>query len=221
MNAVDHLNEIRTKVPANVKIIAVSKTKAASEIELLYREAGQRFFGENKVQELETKHAILPADINWHFIGHLQTNKVKYIAPYVSLIQSVDSYRVIREINKEGIKNNRIIPCLLQFHIAREQAKFGFSFEEATLMLNDNLFHELSNITLSGLMGMATYTTDMQQIRTEFITLFRNFNSIKSQYFAQKPDFCEISMGMTDDYQMAIEEGSTIVRIGSGIFGGR
>lgn len=221
MNAVAHLNEIRTKVPANVKIIAVSKTKAASEIELLYREAGQRFFGENKVQELETKHAILPADINWHFIGHLQTNKVKYIAPYVSLIQSVDSYRVIREINKEGIKNNRIIPCLLQFHIAREEAKYGFSFEEATLMLNDNLFHELSNITLSGLMGMATYTNDMQQIRTEFITLFRHFNSIKSQYFAQQPGFCEISMGMTDDYQMAIEEGSTIVRIGSGIFGER
>lgn len=221
MNSADRLNEIRNKVPANVKIIAVSKTKPASMIELLYRETGQMLFGENKVQELESKHAILPDDINWHFIGHLQTNKIRYIAPYIALIQSVDSFKLIREINKEGIKNNRVIPCLLQFHIAREEAKYGFSFEEATQMLESNLLNELSNISIQGVMGMATFTDDKHQIRKEFKTLFNYFNLIKSEFFAQDPGFCEVSMGMTDDYQLAIEEGSTIIRIGSGIFGER
>lgn len=218
MNSVDRIFEIRTKVPANVKIVAVSKTKPAKAIELLYRETGQRLFGENKVQELEAKHEILPADINWHFIGHLQTNKIKYIAPFVSLIQSVDSFRLIREINKEAIKQNRIIPCLLQFYIAMEEAKYGFSFEEASQMLDDKVFQELSNISVKGVMGMATYTKYRQQIRTEFKTLFKYYTNLKSSYFIQDPDFCEISMGMTEDYQLAIEEGSTIVRIGSGIF---
>jgi pyridoxal phosphate enzyme (YggS family) len=221
MNSIDRLNEIRTKVPANVKIVAVSKTKPASMIELLYSETGQRFFGENKVQELEAKHTTLPGDINWHFIGHLQTNKVKYIAPYVALIQSVDSFKLIREINKEGIKNKRIIPCLLQFHIAKEEAKFGFSYEEANQMLDDILFYQLSNISIQGVMGMATFTNDKNQIRTEFKTLFDYYNSLRSKYFAQNPDFCELSIGMTDDYQLAVEEGSTIVRIGSGIFSER
>jgi hypothetical protein len=221
MNSADRLNEIRNKVPANVKIIAVSKTKPASLIELLYRETGQMLFGENKVQELESKHAILPVDINWHFIGHLQTNKIRYIAPYIALIQSVDSFKLIREINKEGIKSNRVIPCLLQFHIAREEAKYGFSFEEAIQMLGSNLLNALSNISIQGVMGMATFTDDKNQIRTEFKSLFNYFNLIKSEYFAQDPGFCEVSMGMTDDYQLAIEEGSTIIRIGSGIFGER
>jgi len=221
MNSADRLNEIRNKVPANVKIIAVSKTKPASMIELLYRETGQMLFGENKVQELESKHAILPDDINWHFIGHLQTNKIRYIAPYIALIQSVDSFKLIREINKEGIKSNRVIPCLLQFHIAREEAKYGFSFEEATQMLESNLLNELSNISIQGVMGMATFTDDKHQIRKEFKSLFNYFNLIKSEFFAQNPGFCEVSMGMTDDYQLAIEEGSTIIRIGSGIFGER
>ena len=221
MNAIDRLIEIRTKVPANVEIVAVSKTKPAAMIDLLYRETGQRSFGENKVQELEVKHAVLPSDINWHFIGHLQTNKIKYIAPYVALIQSVDSYKLIREINKEGIKSNRVIPCLLQFYIAREEAKYGFSFEEAIQMLDDNLFNELSNISIKGVMGMATFTDNKQQIRTEFKTLFNYYSSLKLKYFAQQPDFCEVSMGMTDDYQLAVEEGSTIIRIGSGIFGER
>jgi pyridoxal phosphate enzyme (YggS family) len=221
MNSIDRLQEIRTKVPANVKIVAVSKTKPASMIELLYMEAGQRYFGENKVQELEAKHTSLPGDINWHFIGHLQTNKIKYIAPYVALIQSVDSFKLIREINKEGIKNNRIIPCLLQFHIAKEEAKFGFSYDEANQMLDDVLFYQLSNISIQGVMGMATFTEDKHQIRTEFKTLFDYYNSLKSKYFAKDPGFCELSIGMTDDYQLAVEEGSTIVRIGSGIFGER
>ncbi len=221
MNSIDRLNKLRDAVPSNIKIVAVSKTKPAASIELLYSKSGQRIFGENKVQELETKHEILPTDIEWHFIGHLQTNKIKYIAPFVSLIQSVDSYRLLREINKEALKQNRIIPCLLQFYIAREEAKYGFSLEEAFQMLDNNLFRELSNISIKGVMGMATYTNEEQQIRTEFKTLFSYFELIKSRYFAQESGFCEISMGMTDDYLIAVEEGSTIVRIGSGIFGER
>lgn len=221
MNSVDRLNDIRLKVPANVKIVAVSKTKPVAMIDELYRETGQRIFGENKAQELDAKHGQLPGDINWHFIGHLQTNKIRYIAPYVGIIQSVDSFRLIQEINKEAIKCNRVIPCLLQFHIASEEAKYGFSMDEVTQMLNDNSFYELSNITIAGVMGMATYTVDNHQIRSEFKSLFNYFNTLKSKYFIQNPDFCEISMGMTDDYQLAIEEGSTIVRIGSGIFGER
>lgn len=221
MNSVDRLNVIRSKVPANVKIVAVSKTKPVAMIDELYRETGQRIFGENKAQELDAKHGQLPGDINWHFIGHLQTNKIRYIAPYVGIIQSVDSFRLIQEINKEAIKCYRVIPCLLQFHIAREEAKYGFSMDEVTQMLNDNSFYELSNITIAGVMGMATYTVDNHQIRSEFKSLFNYFNTLKSKYFIQNPDFCEISMGMTDDYQLAIEEGSTIVRIGSGIFGER
>jgi len=221
MNLADRLNEIRAKVPANVKIVAVSKTKPAEMINLLYTEADQRSFGENKVQELKAKHLILPGDIVWHYIGHLQTNKIKYIAPYIGLIQSADSFRLLQEINKEAIKCNRIIPCLLQFHIASEATKFGFSAEEAIRMLNDNSFYELSNVSIKGVMGMATFTKDKQQIRKEFKQLFEYFNKLKSGYFALYPEFCEISMGMTDDYQLAIEEGSTIIRIGSGIFGER
>jgi hypothetical protein len=221
MNSVDRLNEIRTKVPANVKIVAVSKTKPASMIEFLYKETGQRIFAENKVQELQAKYEILPADIEWHFIGHLQTNKVRLIAPYVALIQSVDSYKLIREINKEGNKNNRIIPCLIQFHIAKEESKYGFSLNEAIQMLDDDRFHELSNISIVGVMGMATFTENKQQIRSEFKTLLSYYNELKSRYFTNNPDFIEVSMGMTDDYKIAIEEGSTIIRIGSGIFGER
>jgi len=221
MNSADRLNEIRATVPANVKIVAVSKTKPASAIELLYTETGQRLFGENKVKELEAKREILPNDIDWHYIGHLQTNKIKYISPFVSLIQSVDSFRLIREINKEALKLNRVIPCLLQFYIASEEAKYGFSLEEAKQMFDNNLFYELSNVSIKGVMGMATYTSSKQQISTEFKTLFNYYELIKSSYFIQDPDFCEVSMGMTNDYHLAIEEGSTIVRIGSGIFGER
>ena len=221
MNSVERLNKIKNTVPSNIKIVAVSKTKPATTIEMLYSKSGQRLFGENKVKELEAKHEILPPDIEWHFIGHLQTNKIKYIAPFVSLIHSIDSYRLLREINKEAQKQNRIIPCLLQFYIAREEAKYGFSLEEAFQMLDDNQFHEFSNISIKGVMGMATYTNDTQQIRSEFKSLFNIFESIKSGYYAQKNDFCEISMGMTEDYLIALEEGSTIVRIGSGIFGER
>ncbi len=221
MKPADHLYEIKSLVPASVKIVAVSKTKPASVIEELYQDSGHRIFGENRVQELDEKQKILPRDIEWHLIGHLQTNKIKYIASYVSLIQSVDSFRLLREINKEALKCNRIIPCLLQFHIAREEEKYGFTFDEANRMLDDNQFYQLSNISIRGIMGIATYTDDIQQISSEFNGLTRNYNSLKSKYFEAQPDFCEISMGMTNDYLLAVDQGSTIVRIGSGIFGKR
>jgi len=221
MTSFDRLNEIRAKLAADIKIVAVSKTKPAEMIEELYERSGHRTFGENRVQELDAKHSLLSADIDWHLIGHLQTNKIRYIAAYVGLIQSVDSFRLLTEINKEAIKYDRIIPCLLQFHIAREEAKYGFSIDEAYQMMDDNSFQGLSNISVSGVMGIATYTTDIQQIRTEFKTLYAYFADLKSKYFNQKPDFKDVSMGMTDDYQIAAQEGSTIVRIGSGIFGAR
>jgi PLP dependent protein len=221
MNSIDRLNDIRSRVPANVKIVAVSKTKPASMIEELYMKAGHRIFGENRVQELESKHSALPADIDWHLIGHLQTNKIKYITPYVGLIQSVDSYKLLLEINKEAVKCNRVIPCLLQFHIAREETKYGFSLEEVLRMLNDKSFSELTNVSIKGVMGIATFTTDNQQIISEFRTLSKIYKRLKSEYFINNPDFCEVSMGMTDDYQFALDEGSTIIRIGSGIFGHR
>jgi PLP dependent protein len=219
MNSTERLNKIRADIPSSIKIVAVSKNKPVTMIEELYLKTGHLSFGENKALELEGKHKILPGDINWHFIGHLQTNKIKYIAPFVSLIQSVDSFRLLQEINKAALKCERIIPCLLQFHIAREEAKYGFSIEEALKMLDESLFQGLSNISLLGVMGMATFTRDENQIRAEFRTLHNYFDLLKTRYFAHDPDFCEISMGMTDDYKLAIREGSTIIRIGSGIFG--
>lgn len=221
MSCTDRFSIIRTEVPSNVKIVAVSKTKPASSVEELYRNTGHKMFGENKAQELNAKHGVLPIDIEWHFIGHLQTNKIKYIAPYVALIQSVDSFKLLTEINKEAIKYNRVIPCLLQFHIASEEAKFGFSFDEAREMLEDKLYEQLLNVSITGVMGMATFTDNTQQISSEFKTLFTYFTDLKSNYFPLNHDFCEISMGMTDDYKIAIAEGSTIIRVGSGIFGGR
>jgi len=221
MNYIERFNELRTSIPENVKIVAVSKTKPASKIEELYHQAGHKIFGENKAQELITKQVILPFDIDWHFIGHLQTNKIKIIAPFIGLIQSVDSFKLLAEINKEALKCNRVIPCLLQFYIASEESKFGFSMDEASKMFDDNRIQDLKNITVQGVMGMATYTPNENQIRSEFKALFNYFKTLKSNYFANDPGFCEISMGMTDDYQLAIDEGSTIVRIGSGIFGER
>lgn len=221
MNYIERFNELRSSIPSNVKIVAVSKTKPAALIEELYQQTGHKIFGENKAQELRTKHEILPQDISWHFIGHLQTNKIRAIAPYIDLIQSVDSLKLLEEINKEALKCNRVIACLLQFHIAMEEAKYGFSMDEVNRMLDDKKIHELKNISIQGLMGMATYTQNEQQVRTEFKTLYNYFQTIKSRYFTHTPDFCELSMGMTADYKLAINEGSTIVRIGSGIFGER
>ena len=217
---IEKYDEIRASLPAGVRLVAVSKFKPAEDISALYQH-GQRVFGENHAQEMKAKHEILPKDIEWHFIGHLQTNKVKYIAPYVSLIHSIDSLDLLKEVNKQAVKNNRVIPCLLQFHIADEETKFGFSLEECTAMLGSPDFQELKNVKIHGVMGMATFTDDQEQVRREFQHLHQIFQALKSIYFAQYPDFKEISMGMSEDHPIAVEEGSTLVRIGSAIFGPR
>ncbi len=216
----ERLSEIREAIPSHVTLVAVSKTKPVSIIQEAY-DAGQRVFGENKVQELTEKYEQLPKDIEWHMIGHLQTNKVKYIAPFVSLVHAVDSLKLLKEVNKQAKKNNRTIDCLLQFHIASEDSKFGLSFEEARDILESGLFLEMYNISIAGVMGMATFTSDESQIRDEFRTLENYFNVLKSHYFKFNDSFRHISMGMSGDYGIAIEEGSTMVRIGSSIFGSR
>ena len=211
---IEKYNEIKDHLPAHVQLIAVSKFKPAEDIQLLYNE-GQRAFGENKAQEMKAKHEVLPKDIQWHFIGHLQTNKIKYIAPYVTMIHSIHSEALLQEVNE------RIIPCLLEFHIAEEETKSGFTMEECEQMLNGEVFQTLKNVKICGVMGMGTFTEDMNQVRREFQHLHQIFNTLKDKYFHNNSDFKEISMGMTDDYPIAIEEGSTMIRIGSAIFGPR
>ena len=217
---IEKYDEIRASLPAGVRLVAVSKFKPAEDISALYQ-LGQRVFGENHAQEMRAKHEQLPKDIEWHFIGHLQTNKIKYIAPYVSMIHSIDSFDLLKEVNKHAIKNERTIPCLLQFHIADEETKFGFTLEECEEMLLNESFQELKNVKIHGVMGMATFTNDHDQVRREFHHLHQIFDELKTRYFSQNPDFKELSMGMTEDYPIAIEEGSTLIRIGSAIFGPR
>lgn len=214
------LELIKGSIPGSVTLVAVSKTKPLELLKEAYA-AGQRHFGENRVQELEEKYNALPKDICWHMIGHLQSKKVKTIAPFVYLIHGVDSLKLLAEINKQALKNNRTIDCLLQFHIAQEETKFGFDLEEALEMLGSDEFAALKNVRLVGIMGMATFTDDKDQIRTEFKNLASYFEQLKSTHFYNEPSFTEISMGMSGDYAIAIEEGSTMVRIGSAIFGGR
>jgi pyridoxal phosphate enzyme (YggS family) len=216
----ENIKKIRNHIPKEVELIAVSKTKSIEEIKIAYT-SGQRHFGENKVQELLEKQQALPKDIKWHMIGHLQSNKIKFIAPFIHLIHAVDSEKLLLEINKEAKKNNRIINCLLQFHIATEETKFGLSFEEAKEILESKTFIEMQNISIVGVMGMASFTDKTEQIRDEFQQLYSIFQILKSHYFKFNPDFKEISMGMSSDYTIAIEEGATMVRIGSTIFGGR
>lgn len=216
----ENITRIKSSLPSNVKLIAVSKTKPASDIQKAY-EAGQRIFGENKVQELVSKFEALPKDIEWHMIGHLQSNKVKYMAHFVALIHGVDSFSLLKEINKHAQKNNRIQNVLLQFHVAQEETKFGFSYEEAEQMLNSNEYKSLENISVVGIMGMASFTENKSQIQSEFKMLKSYFEQVKTQFFSNQNSFKEISMGMSGDYKIAIEEGSTMVRIGSSIFGGR
>lgn len=204
----------------HTQLVAVSKTHTPTEILKLY-EQGQRDFGENKAQELISKYDALPKDIRWHMIGHLQTNKVKYIAPFVHLIHSVDSFDVLKEIDKQAKKYNRIIDCLLQFKIAQEDTKYGFDVETAESMLQSAGFQELKNIEIVGVMGMATFTENEDQVRSEFKRLKEIFDIIQAKYFSSQITFKEISMGMSDDYQIAIEEGSTMVRIGTLLFGAR
>ena len=215
-----NLEIIKRNIPASVKLLAVSKTQP-NELILEAYQAGHLFFGENRAQELAAKYESLPKDIEWHYIGHLQTNKIKYIASFVSLIHSVDTFSLLKEINKEAVKKNRIIPCLLQFHIATEETKFGLDLAEARSILSSEEFKTLKNISLHGLMGMATFTDDHELVRGEFKSLKSYFDSLKTEFFRHNEKFKEISMGMTDDHLIAIEEGSTIVRIGSAIFGKR
>jgi hypothetical protein len=205
---------------AGVQLIAVSKTFPEEVLELAYQH-GCRVFGENKAQELARKHEALPKDICWHFIGHLQTNKVKYIAPFVDTIHAVDSMKLLREIDKQAAKNQRSIRCLLQFHIAREETKFGLDLDEARTILDELKQTPLQHVQLAGVMGMATYTSNEDQIRSEFSQLKAWFDLLKSEYFAESSAFCECSMGMSGDWKLAVECGSTMVRIGSLIFGAR
>lgn len=216
MNIADNLRAIRATLPPHVTLVAISKTKPVETIREAYA-AGQRIFGENKVQELVPKHEALPKDIEWHLVGHLQTNKVKYIAPFVSLIHSADSLKLLQEIDKQGQKNNRTIDVLLQIYIAREETKFGLSPEEAQALLASPEFAALQNVRVRGLMGMASNTDNTEQVRREFASLKTFFDELKKT----RPHFDILSMGMSGDYLLAAEEGSTMVRVGSSIFGSR
>ncbi len=216
----ENLLQIRSSLPESVKLVVVSKTRTIAEIMEAY-DTGQRAFGENKVQELLLKQKQLPQDIEWHLIGHLQTNKVRAVIPYVFLIHSIDSLRLLQTVDREAGLAGRITKCLLQVHIAREETKFGFSDEELTELLTSDGVSSLKNTTISGVMGMATFTDDMAQVRQEFRLLSNIFEELKEKHFKHNPAFCDISMGMSDDYPVAVEEGSTILRIGSKIFGPR
>lgn len=209
---------LRSKIPENVKLVCVSKFHASEEIMEAYN-AGERIFGESKVQELCSKFDNLPKDIQWHFIGHLQTNKIKFIVPFVTLIHGVDSLKLLKEIDKAAAKPGKTVNCLLQIHIAKEDTKFGFSEDELTGVLESGEIATFQNINICGLMGMATFTSNQNQVRKEFKQLKTFFDKIKSTYFADNNHFNELSMGMSDDFELAIEEGSTMARIGTAIFG--
>lgn len=214
------LKKITAELPSTVQLIAVSKTKPNEDLLVAY-DANQRHFGENKVQELCEKYQSLPKDIHWHLIGHLQTNKVKYIAEFIHLIHAVDSLKLLQEINKQAQKHKRTIRCLLQFHIAKEETKFGLNYTEAEEILSSLAYQSLTHIEIVGVMGMASFVEDEQQITAEFKELKQTFTTLKEHFFVDKPSFCEISMGMSGDYALAIQNGSTMIRIGSTIFGGR
>ena len=216
----ENLLKIKSTLPESVTLVAVSKTKPVSDLQEAY-DAGQRAFGENYPQEMRDKHEVLPQDIQWHFIGHLQTNKIKYIIPFVTLIHSIDSANLLEAVNKEAKKHERVVDCLLQFHIALEETKFGLDLEEARQLLDSEAFKQMENVRLCGVMGMATFTDDKEEVRKEFKYLKRIFDTLKADYFADQPQFKELSMGMSEDYPIAIEEGATLVRVGSKIFGAR
>ena len=220
MNIADNINTIKKKLPDNVKLVAVSKFHGKEAIEKAYS-AGQRIFGESRMQEIDQKHLILPQDIEWHFIGHLQTNKVKAIVPYIHTIHSVDSFKLLAEIEKQASAIEKPVCCLLEIHIAEEDAKYGFIFDACRKLLSDGQWKDFKYANITGLMGMATFTGDKEQIRSEFKSLKIFFNEIKNTYFANDRNFDKLSMGMSDDYEIAIEEGSTMIRVGSSIFGNR
>jgi pyridoxal phosphate enzyme (YggS family) len=212
-----HLRDIQKAIPGHVKLVAVSKTVGVETILEAYH-TGHKIFGENRAQSLLEKQPLLPADIEWHFIGHLQTNKVKYIAPFISMIHSVDSFKLLKEIDREAARNNRSIDCLLQFHIATEETKYGLDMAEAMQLLGNPEISLLKSVRICGVMGMATFTEDPDLVRREFRNLAGIYKELKNGFFSGIPYFKEISMGMSGDYQIAIEEGSTIVRIGTAIF---
>ncbi|MCF6342346.1 MAG: YggS family pyridoxal phosphate-dependent enzyme [Bacteroidales bacterium] len=214
------LAALRQSIPESVQLVAVSKTKP-DELILEAYNCGQRVFGENKVQDLAAKKPRLPDDIQWHFVGHLQRNKVKYIAGFVSLLHGIDSLKLLREVDRQAAKHQRVISCLLQFHIAEEETKFGLSVPEAEDLLTDERFAGMKNVKITGVMGMATNTKDEKQLEKEFRNLKKYFLILKERYFANDPAFKEISMGMSGDYKIAIREGSTMIRIGTKIFGER
>ena len=221
MSGIEHnLNEIRTEIPDRVRLVAVSKNHPAEAVLVAYR-AGQRVFGENRVQEILAKQPLLPADIEWHMIGHLQSNKVKHLAHFISMIQSVDSLSLLSEISELALKNGRVIDCLLQVFIATEETKFGFDEKELFDLLAEIHQNPLKGIRIRGLMGMATYTDDTDQIRKEFRGLKSLFDHVKKEFYPFESSFSELSIGMSGDYRIAIEEGSTLVRIGTKIFGSR
>lgn len=220
MSIADNLKQVLAELPTGVRLVAVSKFNPNEAIEEAYR-AGQRIFGESKVQEMTAKQKSLPNDIEWHFIGHLQTNKIKYMAPYVAMIHGIDSYKLLTEVNKQAQKAGRVIDCLLQLHVAQEETKFGFSPDECRAMLVDGAWKTLENIRICGLMGMASNTDDTKQIDREFETLHNLFEELKVTFFIDAPQFKELSMGMSHDYHLAIAQGSTLVRVGSKIFGER
>lgn len=220
MDIQKQLKEVLSDLPDGVRLVAVSKFHPAEAIQTAY-EAGQRIFGESREQELSAKQAQLPADIEWHFIGHLQTNKVKYIAPYIAMIHAVDTYKLLAEIDRQAAKAGRIIPCLLEIHIAQEASKYGFTFDSCREMLRSEPWQSLQHVRIAGVMGMATNTDDEAQIRQEFASLRAFADELKESFFAGNADFREVSMGMSHDYRLAVAEGSTLVRVGSKIFGER
>jgi len=218
MRIKNNITQIKDSLPDSVKLIAVSKFHSAETVKKAY-DIGHRIFGESRVQELVAKQPVLPDDIEWHFIGTLQTNKVKYIAPFVSMIQSVDSLKLMQEIDRHAEKCNRKIRVLIEVHIAEEESKHGFSVDECKSFFTEGKLSQFSNIQVCGLMGMATFTEDTEQVRREFRKLHSLFDEIKSMPATDKSVFTELSMGMSDDYKTAIEEGSTMIRIGTAIFG--
>ena len=213
-----HLREVRSRLPEGVCLVAISKYHPVEYLQAAYEE-GQRVFGESHEQELRQKVEVLPNDIQWHFIGHLQTNKVKYIAPYVSMIEAVDSLKLLKEIEKQGAKNNRVIDVLLELHIAEEETKYGLTLDACRQLLEEGEWRNMAHVRICGLMMMASYVEDEAQIRQEFRTAHNFFDEVKQRYFAESPYFTQRSWGMSHDYPIAVEEGSTMVRVGTAIFG--
>ncbi len=220
MSIASNIAEVCAQLPAGVRLLAVSKFHPVAALQEAY-DAGQRLFGESRVQEMADKQVQLPADIEWHFIGHLQTNKIKYMIPFVSMIHGVDSLRLLAEINRQAERAGRVVSCLLQLHVAREETKFGFTPDECRLMLQEGEWRLLNNVRIAGVMAMASNVEDMAQVSAEFRSVTEFFREVKAAFFANEPSFSEISMGMSHDFPQAVEQGSTLVRVGTLIFGDR